>query len=66
MLEKFVGGSLVVVGLLVIVGLLVALPVMLLWNWLCPMLFGLPLITFWQALGIFALCRCLWPMGVNK
>ena len=33
--------------------------VMLLWNWLAPALFGLPQITFWQALGLLALCRIL-------
>ncbi|HKR60652.1 MAG TPA: hypothetical protein VJS64_13105 [Pyrinomonadaceae bacterium] len=33
--------------------------VMLLWNWLVPMLFGLREITFWQALGLLALCRLL-------
>jgi hypothetical protein len=30
-----------------------------LWNWLLPPLFGRPEITFWQALGILALCRIL-------
>lgn len=33
--------------------------VLLLWNWLLPSLFGWPQITFWQALGILALCRIL-------
>lgn len=33
--------------------------VMLLWNWLAPELFGLRLITFWQAIGLLALCRIL-------
>jgi len=33
--------------------------VMLLWNWLLPTLFGLRSITFWQALGLLALCRIL-------
>jgi uncharacterized membrane protein len=33
--------------------------VKLLWNWLAPMLFGLRLITFWQAIGLLALCRIL-------
>lgn len=33
--------------------------VMLLWNWLAPALFGLQLITFWQAVGLLALCRIL-------
>ena len=30
-----------------------------LWNWLLPSLFGLPAITFWQALGLLTLCRIL-------
>jgi hypothetical protein len=30
-----------------------------LWNWLLPPLFGWREITFWQALGILALCRIL-------
>jgi hypothetical protein len=33
--------------------------VMLLWNWLAPPLFGLPLLSFWQALALLALCRIL-------
>jgi hypothetical protein len=33
--------------------------IMYLWNWLLPPLFGLRLITFWQALGLLVLCRIL-------
>jgi hypothetical protein len=33
--------------------------VRLLWNWLLPPLFGWRLITFWQAVGLLALCRIL-------
>jgi hypothetical protein len=33
--------------------------VRLLWNWLVPTLFGWHQVTFWQALGILALCRIL-------
>ena len=33
--------------------------VMLLWNWLAPTLFGLRQVTFWQAIGLLALCRIL-------
>ena len=33
--------------------------VRLLWNWLAPTLFGLPVITFWQAIGLLGLCRIL-------
>lgn len=33
--------------------------VMLLWNWLAPALFGFKQVTFWEALGLLALCRIL-------
>ncbi|MGA0557578.1 hypothetical protein ACO2Q8_13060 [Larkinella sp. VNQ87] len=33
--------------------------VMSLWNWLVPVLFAGPLITFWQALGLLLLSRIL-------
>jgi hypothetical protein len=33
--------------------------VMRLWNWLLPGLFGWRMITFWQAIGLLALCRIL-------
>lgn len=33
--------------------------VMRLWNWLVPPVFGWSDITFWQALGLLALCRIL-------
>jgi hypothetical protein len=51
-------GIMIVVGivLFVIVGGFV---VMWLWNWLLPVLFGWPEVTFWQALGILALSRIL-------
>ena len=33
--------------------------VMRLWNWLMPALFGLHLLTYWQALGLLVLSRIL-------
>src|SRR5256885_1489550 len=30
-----------------------------LWNWLLPPIFGWKQITFWQAIGLLALCRIL-------
>src|SRR3984893_19477867 len=33
--------------------------VMHLWNWLLPTLFGWRQVTFWQAVGLLALCRIL-------
>lgn len=35
------------------------LVVMWLWNWLLPPLFGWHQVTFWQAIGLLALCRIL-------
>jgi hypothetical protein len=40
-------------------GLALGLPVMWLWNWLMPALFGLPAITFWQAVGLLVLSHLL-------
>ncbi|MGN6511849.1 MAG: hypothetical protein ACTHLD_20460 [Chitinophaga sp.] len=37
---------------------------MYLWNWLIPSLFNGPVITFWQALGLFILCKLLF--GFSK
>ena len=40
--------------------------VMHLWNWNLPALFGWRQITFWQALGLFALCRILFgDLGIR-
>lgn len=44
--------------LVLMVTLLGAL-VMWLWNWLMPVIFGLPMLTFWQAVGLVVLCRLL-------
>ena len=33
--------------------------VMSLWNWLLPPLFAWRMLTFWQAVGMLALCRIL-------
>lgn len=32
---------------------------MSLWNWLMPFIFGLPLLTFWQAIGLVILSKIL-------
>ena len=41
--------------------------VKLLWNWLLPPLFGWHELTFWQALGLLALCRILFGHhGVSR
>lgn len=49
---------LVLLGLALFIGL-GGYVVMLLWNWLLPPLFAWHTITFWQAVGLLALCRIL-------
>lgn len=47
--------ALACLGIVVVVALALSICpflVMLLWNWLMPTLFGLPLIGFWQAVGL--------------
>ena len=53
-------GTLIVAILLIaIFGLILAFPVMWLWNWIMPAIFGLVKISFWQAFGINLLCGFL-------
>jgi len=40
--------------------------VMLLWNWLMPILFGLTIITLWEALGILILSKILFGGHMGK
>ena len=55
---------LMLIGPLAILGMLLFIAigggiVQYLWNWLLPPLFGWREISFWQALGLLALCRIL-------
>lgn len=45
------GGLIIAMALALIFGLIV----MWLWNWLMPVIFGLPAISFWQAWGLVVL-----------
>ena len=37
--------------------------VMSLWNWLMPVVFGLSIINFWQALGLLLLAKIIFGFG---
>lgn len=47
------------VVLVIVLNLLLALPVMWCWNYVIPDVFGLPVLTFWQAAVLSALCSML-------
>ena len=52
-------------GLIAIVIVILGYPVMLLWNWLIPELFGLSEVNFWQAIGLNILCTILFRPSIN-
>jgi predicted membrane chloride channel (bestrophin family) len=51
--------ALIIVVLATLCFILIGYVVMLLWNWLMPTLFGLHVISFWQAIGILILSKLL-------
>ena len=63
-LTKIFGAVILVILLLFLVAILISIPVMLLWNWLVPIVFPTGVvvahhITFWQAFGVALLCSFL-------
>jgi uncharacterized membrane protein len=58
----------VFLGMIAIVIVILGYPLMLLWNWLMPTIFGLPEITLWQALGLSLLSTILFksPPSIKK
>jgi len=58
-MNQTVNDIVTIVGVLILAILLLGGPLMLLWDWLMPTLFGLPEITFWQACGLQLLATLL-------
>ncbi|NRA94176.1 MAG: hypothetical protein HRU26_16125 [Psychroserpens sp.] len=50
-----IAGSILITGLAVVFGFII----MWLWNWLMPMIFGLPTLGFCEAAGVFILAKIL-------
>lgn len=48
-----------IIALMFILAIIFSFPIMWLWNWLMPIIFGLTKITLWQAWGIGVLSRIL-------
>ena len=60
----FVGIGVVLLGGIILC-LFLGLPVLFLWNWLMPEIFGLKAINFWQAIGILFLSHLIFKSGVT-
>lgn len=56
--------GILLIGLLVIC-ILLGVPLMFLWNWLMPVIFGLKTISFWQAVGLNLMCGILFRANVK-
>src|SRR5688572_8137167 len=55
--------GMIVIGFIAVFAFTMA--TMYLWNWLVPVLFAGPIISFWQALGLLALSKILFS-GFGK
>lgn len=55
-----------IIALIFILSVIIAFPTMLLWNWLMPVIFGLPKVTFLQAFGINLLSNVLFKNTSTK
>lgn len=59
---KYVMKALRIAGMIILGAgfcFLFGLAIMLLWNWLMPMIFGLTTLTYWQSVGVLALASIL-------
>ena len=54
-----VGIIIMFVLFIIAIALILTFPIMWLWNWLMPMIFGLMKLTFWQTLGVALLSGML-------
>jgi hypothetical protein len=55
-------------GVIAVIIVILGYPLMLLWNWVMPIIFGLPEITLWQAIGLNLLSTILFksPTTIKK
>lgn len=54
-------GIILLFGIGIVLALVLTFPAMWLWNYLMPMIFGLPKLTFWQTFGLQVLVACFVP-----
>ena len=63
-IEKLTIFMVCLVSILFVV-LILSWPFQLLWNWLMPMIFGLPKITLLQALGLLTLSNLIFKTNIQ-
>ena len=65
-MTQIISNLLIVTGVIALIILLFGLPTTILWNWLMPIIFGLPEITFLQACGLQILISLLLAPSIIK
>jgi len=58
-MKQIIHDVLLIIGILMLAVIVFGGPLMILWNWLMPTIFGLTEITFWQACGLQLLATIL-------
>lgn len=65
-MDKILGGMALFIWIVILISVILGLPLMLLWNWLMPVIFGLGKIGFWQAVGLNFLSSILFKSTSNS
>jgi len=65
-MKQVIHDVLYLIGILMLVIILIGGPLMVLWNWIMPLIFDLPEITFWQACGLQLLATLLFKPIINN
>lgn len=63
---EIIGTFIVALLIACVIDLVMAVPIMLLWNWLMPLIFHLPELTFWQTFGFCILLILLIPHNTSS
>jgi len=63
---EFIAALFITVVLAFFIALLFGIVVMYLWNWLMPVIFGLPTITWIQAAGLIFFIHLVFPSGSSS
>ena len=64
-MKQIIHDILYLIGIAILTVILFGGPLMVLWNWLMPIIFNLPTITFWQACGLQLMAVLLFKSNIK-
>ena len=65
MIGKFITSWVTLFICVLAIGLLLVWPLVWMWNFVMPDLFGVPTITYWQMFHLYMLIQCLFKLNVT-